>query len=228
MAHDLDSQERALMGNAALSGEYESANVRSDGFFSVQVIVSALQRLGLVCTQQASGVKDPAGERGFIFNRREHWFALRRVGRHWFDLNSMSKAPVAMSETHLALFFQAHQEKGYSIFCVRGPFPASPLENDADALAAAVRACDDVEAKAKGGADANKAEPAFNAFAGPGQTLSAQPQIDPDLAAAAANDPELAAAIAMSMSEMQANAPPKKKAEDDMDEIRRKRLARFA
>ena len=227
VARDLDEAERALLGGGPRG---ESQNVRSDGFFSVQVIVTALQRVGLESSQDSRAVKDPAQETGFIFNRREHWFALRRLGSHWFDLNSMHRAPKAMSQTHLALFFQAHQDMGYSIFAVRGAFPAVALERDARALDAAAAACDahGDDAASRGSKGASKAAPAFNAFSGSGNTLAAppQPDIDPELAAAAADDPELAAAIAMSVSEMAPKAP-KKAAADDMDEIRRKRLARF-
>ena len=230
VAHRLDDAERALLGGQLGGANGESSNVRSDGFFSVQVIVTALQGAGLASTQDTRAVKDPAKETGFIFNRREHWFALRRLGSHWFDLNSMHRAPKAMSQTHLALFFQAHQDMGYSIFAVRGAFPDVALERDARALDAAAAACDahGDDAASRGSKGASKAAPAFNAFSGSGNTLAAppQPDIDPELAAAAADDPELAAAIAMSVSEM-APKVPKKAAADDMDEIRRKRLARF-
>ena len=225
VAHRLDDAERALLGGELGGANGESSNVRSDGFFSVQVIVTALQGAGLASTQDTRAVKDPAKETGFIFNRREHWFALRRVGRSWFDLNSMHRVPKAMSETHLGLFFQAHEEQGYSIFAVRGAYPAHALDRDAAALKAAVAACD--AHGAGGGPAPAAAAPAFDAFSGSGRSMADAPPLDPELAAAAAADPELAAAIAMSMSEAAARAPPKKAAADDVDEIRRKRLARF-
>ena len=46
-----------------------------------------------------------------------------------------------MSQTHLDLFLTAHQEKGYSIFAVRGAYPDHALERDAGALERAVKAC---------------------------------------------------------------------------------------
>ena len=130
VARDLDAREAELLGGAAVDATRESQNVRSDGFFSVQVIVTALQGVGLTVAQRgaANDPVDAAGARGFIFNRREHWFALRRLGDHWFDLNSMEAAPKAMSPAHLDLFLAAHHEKGYAIFAVGGlcaPPPAS-------------------------------------------------------------------------------------------------------
>ena len=140
VARDLDRREAALLSSPV--ADHESQNVRGDGFFSVQVILQALQRAGLACGQLGSTANRERGDAGYILNRREHWFALRRIGdRHWFDLNSMAKTPQEMSPAHVDLFLQAHFEKGYSVFAVRGAFPSHRLERDAGALAAAVAAC---------------------------------------------------------------------------------------
>jgi len=40
---------------------------------------------------------------GFICNRSEHWFALRRIGPYWFDVNSTSKQPKFVSDTYLSM-----------------------------------------------------------------------------------------------------------------------------
>ena len=224
VARGLDDAEAELMGGAR---ERESQNVRSDGFFSVQVILASLQRIGLACAQQGNGASSsepPARERGFIFNRREHWFALRRLGDTWFELNSMDAHPKAMSAAHLDLFFAAHLEKGYSIFRVRGDFPTVRLEGDGAALAAAAAACGAAERTANPGAA--PAAPAFSAFGGAGRSTSGAPPLDPAVVAAAADDPELAAAIAASLSQAEADRKPASAA-DSKEEMRRKRLARF-
>ena len=132
VARDLDRREAALLSSPVAN--HESQNVRGDGFFSVQVILQALQRAGLACGQMGSTANRERGDAGYILNRREHWFALRRIGeRHWFDLNSMAKTPQEMSPAHVDLFLQAHFEKGYSVFAVRGAFPSHRLERDAGA-----------------------------------------------------------------------------------------------
>ena len=82
IARELDEIERQTMGGRQL--EQESQNVSADGFFSVQVILRALADSGLTCTParsaEASGVLDnPASERGFICNRNQHWFAVRKL-----------------------------------------------------------------------------------------------------------------------------------------------------
>lgn len=224
VAQELDAAEAAFLEGSRLAGEESSGNVRADGFFSVQVIVTALLRLGLSCAP-AQTLADPARELGFIFNRREHWFALRRLGDQWFDLNSMFAMPKLMSPTHLALFFQAHADQGYSIFVVRGNFPPTPLDNDKDALARAVAACaeNDDERRNDGPVAATSK---FTAFSGEGQRLDAI-QVDPALAEAARGDPELAAAIAASIADTQPTHS-SRDAKHDAAEIRRKRLARFA
>jgi ataxin-3 len=221
IGRDMDRREAALL--EAPSATHESQNVRSDGFFSIQVILQALQRAGLSCDQMGSPSQREPGDAGYIFNRREHWFALRRIGdRHWFDLNSMSKTPQEMSPAHVDLFLQAHFEKGYSVFSVRGAIPDHPLARDAGALAAAVAACAPTDGRAPA-----PAKQATQAFSGAGRALAPSAlDVDPALAAAAAADPELAAAIAASMEDVRAKKA-KTSAADDKDAIRRARLARF-
>ena len=55
VAHRLDDAERALLGGELGGANGESSNVRSDGFFSVQVIVTALQGAGLASTHLLDG-----------------------------------------------------------------------------------------------------------------------------------------------------------------------------
>lgn len=224
IAHELDAAESSWLEGSRLVGEEGSANVRADGFFSVQVIVTALQRVGLSCAPAgvAGAIAEPDREVGFILNRREHWFALRRIGIEWFDLNSMFAQPRHMSPTHLALFLREHADQGYSIFVCRGRYPPVALENDRHALARAVAACSRSEPLVVG--DNTKEPPKFAAFSGSGQRLSEPDtiQVDPSLQAAAQEDPELAVAIAASIA-----AARPRDAKEDADEIRRKRLARF-
>jgi ataxin-3 len=89
VAQRLDADERAALGGGYLEGQ--SANVRADGFFSVQVISQALRATGLVCTpigseDAQSASRDPKNEQAFIFNRNEHWYSIRRLGQFWWVL----------------------------------------------------------------------------------------------------------------------------------------------
>lgn len=225
IAHTLDAQERRALQGAGLGLETESANVRADGFFSVQVIAQALEHIGLLATpigaESMRGVAArPEGEVGFIFNRSQHWFAVRRLGAHLFDLNSMQPQPRVLAPAQLAELIAQAAANGYSVFVVRGRFPLAAIEQTPNRLKAAADAC-----SAGGGASAR---PIFDAFTGAGQTLSggaAAPALalPADVAALQATDPELAAALVASM----ADAAPKRSAEDEAAEVRRKRLARF-
>ena len=43
-------------------------------------------------------------ERSFICNYKEHWFTVRKLGKQWFNLNSLLTGPELISDTYLALF----------------------------------------------------------------------------------------------------------------------------
>jgi ataxin-3 len=226
IAHGLDAQERQALGGAVL--EAESQNVRADGFFSVQVITSAFQGLGLTSTpigaESARGASAaPDKEVGFLLNRSQHWLAFRRLGTTWFDLTSMLPRPRILSASQLAEALKGAAGAGYSVFVVRGPYPPAPIEASPARLKAAVAGCAD-------NSSGKPLPPIFDAFSGHGQTLSGA-RAAPAAAVSAADenlrrtDPELAAALAASLVE--AHAVPKRSAEDEAAEVRRKRLERF-
>ncbi|KAG8461729.1 hypothetical protein KFE25_001347 [Diacronema lutheri] len=228
IAHKLDAQERLALRGTGL--EAESANVRADGFFSVQVITQALEHLGLSATPiGASSMRGvaarPEAEVGFIFNRSEHWFSVRRLGTAFFDLNSMQPRPRVLSVAQLSETFAHAAAHGYSVFVVRGAFPSVQIERAPNRLKAAIDAC-----TAAGGAPPGR--PIFDAFTGHGQTLSgsagggAPAALPSELAALQSTDPELAAALIASMADA-APAVVKRSAEEEAADVRRKRLERF-
>eukprot|EP00242_Pyramimonas_sp_CCMP2087_P016550 CAMPEP_0198204212 /NCGR_PEP_ID=MMETSP1445-20131203/7599_1 /TAXON_ID=36898 /ORGANISM="Pyramimonas sp., Strain CCMP2087" /LENGTH=703 /DNA_ID=CAMNT_0043875981 /DNA_START=116 /DNA_END=2227 /DNA_ORIENTATION=- len=144
VAHGLDAQKRVALGGAWLEGQ-ASGNAREDGF-SVQVIQEALSRQGLSCipisAESARGaLTEPCTEKGFILNRNEHWFALRRLGSFWFDFNSTQPVPELLSKTELSNFLEEKVRLGYSIFPVRGNYPPADIETRPRDLQAAVDAC---------------------------------------------------------------------------------------
>mmetsp|Transcript_12068 Transcript_12068/g.31577 ORF Transcript_12068/g.31577 Transcript_12068/m.31577 type:complete len:222 (+) Transcript_12068:405-1070(+) len=214
--------------------EAESGNVRADGFFSVQVIALALQNLGLACTPiGAESVRDasraPHKEVGYICNRSEHWFPIRRLGAYWFDLNSMLPSPRLLTDSQLASALEQLGASGYSVFVVRGAFPAVALESQPERLRAAAEACRDGGGGGGGAVARPGAPPDFNAFSGQGYSLSAAPAtpaLPDNIAELQRTDPELAAALVASLGDQPA-AQPAKTAEESAEEMRRKRLARF-
>jgi ataxin-3 len=76
--------------------------------------------------------EDPVGKaKAFICNHAAHWFALRRFGSHWFNLNSLNDHPEYVSPMYLNLFLGQLRQEGYTIFVVTGNLP----QCEADLLA---------------------------------------------------------------------------------------------
>ncbi|XP_069686497.1 ataxin-3-like isoform X2 [Periplaneta americana] len=114
-----------------------SGNYDDSGYFSVQVISSALEVWGLELVPYNStepraleAQQCPEAMQAFICNYRDHWFTIRRLGQQWFNLNSLLTGPELISDTYLAMFLAQLQQEGYSIFVVFGSFP----ECEADTL----------------------------------------------------------------------------------------------
>ncbi|XP_073494365.1 ataxin-3 isoform X1 [Phyllobates terribilis] len=135
IAMQLDEQERMRMAEGGLAtAEYRtfveqpSGNMDDSGFFSIQVISDALRVWGLELIlfnspeYQTLGI-DPINEHAFICNYKEHWFTVRKLGKQWFNLNSLLTGPELISDTYLALFLAQLQQEGYSIFVVKGDLP---------------------------------------------------------------------------------------------------------
>ncbi|KAG5869761.1 hypothetical protein JTB14_028326 [Gonioctena quinquepunctata] len=135
LAQKLDDEERRRMAECGEeSEEYRkflqqpSGNMDDSGYFSVQVISSALQVWGLELVPYSSSDKrismnDPSQMTAFICNFRDHWLTIRKIGKQWFNLNSLLSKPELISDTYLALFLAQLQNDGYSIFAVFGELP---------------------------------------------------------------------------------------------------------
>ncbi|BHF59423.1 Ataxin-3 [Sparganum proliferum] len=128
IAHQLDVQERAALGQA--SSETSCLNNDETGFFSVQVIIQALRNLGLEvvpllrkCPEAEAAREDPTRQVAFICHYMQHWFAIRKLGYQWFDLNSMLSRPKLISDTYLSLYLAQLRQDGNSIYFVTGDIP---------------------------------------------------------------------------------------------------------
>ncbi|XP_057269310.1 ataxin-3 isoform X2 [Pezoporus wallicus] len=120
IAQQLDEEERMRMAEGGVSSEeYRTF---------LQVISNALKVWGLELVlfnspeYQRLGI-DPINEKSFICNYKEHWFTVRKLGKQWFNLNSLLMGPELISDTYLALFLAQLQQEGYSIFVVKGDLP---------------------------------------------------------------------------------------------------------
>lgn len=135
IAHQLDEEERMRMAEGGLTSEeyrifiqQPSGNMDDSGFFSIQVISNALEVWGLELilfnSQEYQSLQiNPIDERAFICNYKEHWFTVRKIGKQWFNLNSLLTGPELISDTYLALFLAQLQQEGYSIFVIKGNLP---------------------------------------------------------------------------------------------------------
>jgi ataxin-3 len=137
LAQQCDDEERKKMAEGGESSEeYQkfiasgSNNMDDSGFFSIQVMASALKVWGLDMLNYASqniisdaARQDPTSQKAFICNFQEHWFTIRKMGNQWFNLNSLLSGPELISDTYLSLQLTQLQQEGYSIFVVNGIFP---------------------------------------------------------------------------------------------------------
>uniref|UniRef100_A0A8D0ZM34 ubiquitinyl hydrolase 1 n=1 Tax=Sus scrofa TaxID=9823 RepID=A0A8D0ZM34_PIG len=132
IAHQLDEEERMRMAEGGVTSEdYRTflqvltVNSLNHIFF---VISNALKVWGLELilfnSPEYQRLRiDPINERSFICNYKEHWFTVRKLGKQWFNLNSLLTGPELISDTYLALFLAQLQQEGYSIFVVKGDLP---------------------------------------------------------------------------------------------------------
>lgn len=120
IAHQLDAEERQFLG---ISGP--SNNVDAQGNFSIQVITNALTNIGIDLSvwNMKRNDKDPSQEIGFIVNRDSHWFAIRRINNHWWNLNSSQDKPEHIGDFYLGAFLSQLSSDGYSVFVAHGDFP---------------------------------------------------------------------------------------------------------
>lgn len=137
MAQELDQQEQQVMlESGAASSHYlsymaeGSSNVDADGNFSIQVLNRALQIWNLQCVpleapEAADARADPQTQSAFICHLQAHWFCIRRVGKRWYNFNSLYPAPEYLSNFYLSAYLDTLKNSGWSIFVVRGSLPSS-------------------------------------------------------------------------------------------------------
>ncbi|RWS04393.1 ataxin-3-like protein [Dinothrombium tinctorium] len=138
IALQIDEQEKRQMAEGGLNNaEYlqfvskPSSNMDDSGYFSVQVIESALKvwNLDLIPFSSQDEIakkarEDPTSRKAYICNYRDHWFTIRKIGQQWFNLNSLLSGPELISDTYLSLFLTQLQQEGYAIFIVNGILPS--------------------------------------------------------------------------------------------------------
>lgn len=107
-----------------------SGNMDDTGYFSVQVISSALAlwNLELIPLNSSENLarqcrNDPTQVNAYIFHMENHWFCIRRFNDIWFNLNSMFSKPKYMSSLYLTEYLKQMEQEGYMVFIVSGILP---------------------------------------------------------------------------------------------------------
>ncbi|KAI8378470.1 Josephin-domain-containing protein [Blakeslea trispora] len=205
IGQQLDKQEQIVGSNRV---GHESQNYDDSGYFSIQVLQKALEiwNLELIpwqSTEMQQARQNPEQQQAFICHRQNHWFTLRKFSEayRWYNLDSMQQAPTHLSETYLSTMLAQIQAEGYSVFTIKGTLVSSKADRKAKILP-----------KPSSQGQATQ----FISFSGKGHSLdSSSNTVDHG-----EEDEEtmLSRAIEASLED---------KAKNDMDEIRRRRLARF-
>ena len=140
LANELDEAERKTMEEGNVNSlEYKefiqqpSSNMDDSGYFSIQVICKALSVWNLDIipynSKEAENAREsPVEETAYICNQQNHWLTIRKLGKQWFNLNSIKAWPELISDTYLSLLLAQLQTEGYFIFVIRGVFPECEAE----------------------------------------------------------------------------------------------------
>jgi ataxin-3 len=143
IAHQLDELELSYMAQndegGTRSTDYQrrlaegSGNVDAQGNFSIQVLKAALQQeynlplphlsQDVLQQQKLTARSDITDFQGFLCHKSDHWFAIRKVGGRFWNLNSTLKVPVVVSHFQLATEMETWRGQGYTIFCVPSGLP---------------------------------------------------------------------------------------------------------
>ncbi|KAI9478386.1 MAG: ataxin-3-like protein [Benjaminiella poitrasii] len=207
---DLDRQEQLVGGRKI---DAESQNYDDSGYFSIQVLQKALEIWNLELVPWKSKEmeqvrKAPFEQAAYICNLRNHWFTLRKFGNRaflWYNLDSTQASPTYLGENYLPMMLDQIEREGYSIFVVQGQLNLCQADRKAETA----------------GLKLNENNQPVAAFSGRGYSLSSSniDNNDDD------EDAMLAKAIEESMKD--ANTANSNNNRNDLDEIRKKRLARF-
>jgi ataxin-3 len=76
-------------------------------------------------------VQTASEHEAFVLNLSQHWFTIRRIEGVYWNLDSMKKKPLRVSDFYLSAFLAQMRQEGYSIFVVVGKLPSSQASNAA-------------------------------------------------------------------------------------------------
>ena len=119
IAAQLDESERQLGITSMMSH-----HVDETGNFSIEVLRTAMDKLCGVKLLHSDSRRTTSTESAFVINRHDHWLTCRKIGRDWYDLNSMLDKPEHIGEFKLDAYLSKLRQDGYTVFVVDGTFDA--------------------------------------------------------------------------------------------------------
>ena len=138
----MDEKERSLLRPSKDHENYSddlktliqggSTNVSENGFFSYAVIEECLRVQGYrCCSLKSSGLsgttKSPPTNVGLMCNFHEHWFTVRFVADTWYNLDSMKKNPLQLTEKEIQALFNTVVDRHYAVFIISPIIPGQAL-----------------------------------------------------------------------------------------------------
>jgi len=104
-------------------------NCDQRGNYSIQVLWEAVRKTGLALDnfqseQMAAARKTPVEQTGYVCNKKNHWFALRRLNGRWYNLDSLSKrGPTLITDLYLSSHLKSLSDDEYTVCVVSGKYP---------------------------------------------------------------------------------------------------------
>jgi Josephin/UBX domain len=96
------------------------------GNYSIEVLKAALAEMHSIVLLHLGSEQGKAYLRqndittisGFICHKSDHWFAIRKIGSRYWNLNSSQECPTVISHFSLAVEMDQWSKGGYTLFCV--------------------------------------------------------------------------------------------------------------
>jgi ataxin-3 len=130
IAQELDKLERSCFDESPGSprSPLVSGNVDNSGNFSITVLSTALMRafgIELISWTSAEGrerCSDVQDQTAFLVHNASagHWFAVRKIGQHWWNLDSLLDAPEHISPFYLDAYMNQLRYDNNTIFIAKG------------------------------------------------------------------------------------------------------------
>jgi len=124
VARDLESRFMSQTGMKEVGDQFRDEH----GNYNIAVIQEALKKRNIQLTPLEHPSmelfrRNPTTADGFLLNRAEHWFAIRRVHGKFWTLDSCQPLPEFCGDTYLEAKIATMRASGYTIYVCQGVLP---------------------------------------------------------------------------------------------------------